>query len=788
MNSLSIYVEKWYIVGAVCTDNVPHPIELPNHDDRIWLYFYNDIANDAVYYGRANKKNAQNKENHYIDDVFAEIVDSNASFKKFGRNYPISEIFKYSGIFDDLKAAFGKWSHDTIIPLYVSFSQDISYGAQNIFKAELDKNDFVIKQFVGKIDFLALEWVRKKKNLKLPRDKHALVLRSTNENLHMSLFKTDGSIFLEEAKDCLKGYGSDVRRHAVIEDVIHQGNATFHFLTKDEDFIHEKNRMEEFVEDWILKLDHGRAGIPVRIPNISFSLAPNNKFTANLRRSSIDERTKAIIRVIIDYVKDFVKNKNGLGEYDLGAVVLLGNSFGNTQYLNELDNWLQISGEKMYSINEATLPDVVGVYSQIDPGYFSTAENIFAEQAGMERERQLQAEQEEKDRKLAAEAADKKRQTEAEKSQIEKKYKDAMEQAYGAESKRDYASMREFLSIALDAKPLDDTASKKLQQLNDMEMRESLKSDQYRAAINQADHAFDVGDLDLAYSFYTQALTIDSNSNHAKTRLEDVRKQKSDKNRSAEFLTKAEVFEGQKLYDKALTELKKAQLLNPLDNEIASKVAEIEETIKKRDDEIRSLKILLESSEEREDYFQAIEACERLMSLDSLNSSKWELKRDDLQSQKAQRDEKEAVLSECREKVNAAVFNENWEDVLQYSTKALTYSPKDEFFSGRLERAKKEIEKKKRGINSKTYRPVKDFTTTPKPKPKVNSPGGSVDPFFSSDAAKNTQKPVVNGDLFFAEGNKRSANKKNDDFFDTPSTKVQKVSNNQKNPKDDFDF
>lgn len=122
MNSLSIYVEKWYIVGAVCTDNVPHPIELPNHDDRIWLYFYNDIANDAVYYGRANKKNAQNKENHYIDDVFAEIVDSNASFKKFGRNYPLSEIFKYSGIFDDLKAAFGKWSHDTIIPLYVSFS------------------------------------------------------------------------------------------------------------------------------------------------------------------------------------------------------------------------------------------------------------------------------------------------------------------------------------------------------------------------------------------------------------------------------------------------------------------------------------------------------------------------------------------------------------------------------------------------------------------------------------------------------------------------------------------
>ena len=48
MTTLSIYVEKWYIVGAVCVDNVPHVIELPNKEDRIWLYFYEDVANDLV--------------------------------------------------------------------------------------------------------------------------------------------------------------------------------------------------------------------------------------------------------------------------------------------------------------------------------------------------------------------------------------------------------------------------------------------------------------------------------------------------------------------------------------------------------------------------------------------------------------------------------------------------------------------------------------------------------------------------------------------------------------------
>lgn len=143
MTSLSIYVEKWYIAGAVCTDNVPHVIELPNGEDRIWLYFFEDVANDAIYYGRSNKRNAQNKENHYIDDVFSKIVESDASFKKFGRNYPLAEIFKYSGIFEDLKSAFKKWSNDSMIPVYISFSQDISYNAQSIFKEELEKNDFM---------------------------------------------------------------------------------------------------------------------------------------------------------------------------------------------------------------------------------------------------------------------------------------------------------------------------------------------------------------------------------------------------------------------------------------------------------------------------------------------------------------------------------------------------------------------------------------------------------------------------------------------------------------------
>ena len=96
----------------------------------------------------------------------------------FGKNYPLAEIFKYSNILDDFRTAYSKWASDEKIPTYLSFSQDISYNAQSLFKEQLEKNGFVIKQYVGKIEFLAMEWLSRTNRLSLPKDKKALALKS----------------------------------------------------------------------------------------------------------------------------------------------------------------------------------------------------------------------------------------------------------------------------------------------------------------------------------------------------------------------------------------------------------------------------------------------------------------------------------------------------------------------------------------------------------------------------------------------------------------------------------
>ena len=56
MKTLSLYIDRWYIAAAVCYDNIPRRIDLPNREDRIWLYFYEDINNDRVIYIKSFSK------------------------------------------------------------------------------------------------------------------------------------------------------------------------------------------------------------------------------------------------------------------------------------------------------------------------------------------------------------------------------------------------------------------------------------------------------------------------------------------------------------------------------------------------------------------------------------------------------------------------------------------------------------------------------------------------------------------------------------------------------------
>ena len=269
MKSLALYIDKWYIVGAVNTDGITRLVNLPNHEDRIWLYFYEDVANDEISYGKGFQSKFRNNENHYYGDVFSLITQSSAKYTMFKRSQPMRGIFKSSKIFDDLRKDMDE---DGDIITYVSFSKDISLASRLLFLEELKAERFDVKESVARIGHLALEYASKKSGY--VEDGYYLVLNACNENLHYSLYQKTDDLFNREKEDVLIGMGTDVRSRALIEYVVDNINEREHFLKTVDERESEYLRMNQYVDDWLVRLSAAKGHIPIQLTNVTFSRDP----------------------------------------------------------------------------------------------------------------------------------------------------------------------------------------------------------------------------------------------------------------------------------------------------------------------------------------------------------------------------------------------------------------------------------------------------------------------------------------------------------------------------------
>lgn len=194
MKTLSLYIDRWYIAAAVCYDNIPRRIDLPNREDRIWLYFYEDINNDRVIYGKSYQKHYLDKELHYYGDIFSKVVKEDETFKRFGKDVSLKEIFKASDILEHLTRDFNE---NEKIDTYISFSVDVSYAAQKVFLDILEENNFVIKESVARISHLAVELSNKKGLL---NDSNCILVETAEKVDSTNVEKTDNTLKEESTK------------------------------------------------------------------------------------------------------------------------------------------------------------------------------------------------------------------------------------------------------------------------------------------------------------------------------------------------------------------------------------------------------------------------------------------------------------------------------------------------------------------------------------------------------------------------------------------------------------
>lgn len=665
MKSLALYIDKWYIVGAVNTDGITRLVNLPNRENRIWLYFYEDVANDEISYGKGFQSKFRNNEPHYYGDVFSLITKSSAKYTMFKRSQPMKGIFKSSKIFDDLRKDMDE---DGDITTYISFSKDISLASRLLFIDELKEERFVVQESVARICHLALEYAAKKSNY--TEDGYYLVLNACNENLHYALYQKTEDLFNREKEDVLEGLGTDVRSRALIEHVVDNINDREHFLKTRKERESEYLRMNQFVDDWLVKLSSARSFIPVQLTNVTFSRDPFKDYSVQVKKTKIDERTDKIVKDIINVIVRFVKDAD-VSHEQIKGILFLGNTFTNVQFKKELCSYYNLDNSKIVSYKDSDLSSLVSAYTFIDCSQFSATQNAMRGNAEAELRRIKNAEEEAAAMKRAQEEADAKATIEKEATEAERKFKDAMDMGYDAEREHDYDKMEEFFNIALTLRPDDDEAKQKHEEALRKKAELSVKQNHYKEKIQQAKAAYDENDYETAKFKAEEALSFMSDSKEALRIKEDsIRRIKSQKELER-FLDRADLFIAQKAYSEASQELQKAKLLDVDYKEIIDREARIKKEQQATNIKVEELCNHLNSALNEGRFDDAITFCNELIEVDFTNSRKWSARISDINIKKERVAEEQKRWEKLVGDIDSAQWSEEWSRIISLCKEAL---------------------------------------------------------------------------------------------------------------------
>jgi len=713
MKALTLYIDKWYIIGAVCTDGVPRLITLSNHEDRFWLFFYEDTYNNSIVYGKDNQSHYRNGEAHYIGDVFSLITDPDRRFSRYnGRGEELKTIFQASGIFDTLRSAVDAEGE---IETYISFSPDISGPARLVFFEELKSNGFNVIGSQARIGFLALEHNRRHE--KLQDDGYYLVLNACNENLHYILYKREDNKFKMFSENVLVGMGMDLRGRALVESIVDSINNRTHFLSTKEEVEREYLRMEQFVQNWFVKIANAKPYVPITIPNVSFANQPANTYQVSIIRNKLDERTSVIVSNIIKVVADFTKS-SGVRNDEIKGLVFIGNTFTNSQFERAIREKFYVAEDNVIRHKESDLPNIVGVYPLLgdlhESDWQKTAEKDLGEiqiRAAFDKERELledliNSRSWEDARahldKMSNLYLDYSSELSGYKTVIDRgivedgnksarQYDDAMQKVYDFEKNQDYAQMSDWADIALQHRPSDKEATQKKTDAVRLLSEQKVREEQYRAIIGRAQKSLKDGQWQDALSQSDAALNLRPTSVEAKRIYNEAKKHIEAAKEIDKYINRADLFFAQKAFDEALRELAKVQSLDPENVEAAQRIKEIEDIRKEHTQKLASLVKQYEKAKSALNYDTAIEICEKLTEIDTLNQRKWSAETEKLKADRDKALEAQKRFEDLKKKAMDADFREDWSSFINFASEAIAIHPNEEL-SKRIERAKQKLE------------------------------------------------------------------------------------------------
>lgn len=805
MKSLSLYVDKWFITVAINFDGNVIPLSLPNGEDRIWLYFHEDIANSRIEYGKAFENNYRDKQPHYFGDIFNLIEEGDHHFTRYERRREeMREIFKVAGIFNHLHQAVGE---EDSVKTYISFSSDIPDVARLRFIEELEEANFKVIESVARISHLALEEC-KKRNVFTALGTY-LVLVATNDNFHFALYENKGNIFLRKNEGSLVGLGLDVRRRALVEIIVENINKNTKLLKSREEFDQECVRQDRFATTWLEKIAKSRPYMPVAFDGITFAVAPNNPAIVQVLPTALDSRTTGIVEEMVRKIADFVKD-NQLQPHEIEGIVFIGNTFTNQTFARAINNRFIVDDDKIVIYREEELPKVVSVYSQIDCNQFKGATEKFKIDAEAQEILKKQAKEEEEKRQKAEEDARRQQAIIDSQKKAERDYNNAIENIEHHESDHNYGEMLDWAEIALKIHPDDEFAKEKAALARQLLAEQKAANKQFNIVLQRAKTAFSEERWSDAISQCEIALELRPDSEDVFNLKTEARRRMEVKEMVQKLLNRADFFFAKNLYSEALQEVSKILSLDPTNRaakEIERKISDIQS---RHQENINNLIVKLNEAEQENDFVSAISICDSLIEEDSVNICKWTSKKERLISKQKEIEEKKRKLDELKKDIHKAHFDEDWvrlkllcenylniesdQDVFQFLSKAkkrleeiLVKESKEKalaninglILDGRFNEAQKELDRFAQNYPSEQST-VKDL------RKKLFS----LDPDFAGIANQNPPRKPIG---FGSSNSTLESDGGDDDFFGTPKktspsrkAATQKRDQGNQIKKDDF--
>lgn len=655
MKSLTLYIDKWYIVGAVCTDGVYRLVNLPNHEDRIWLYFFEDVVNDEIIYSKGNRSGYCNNELHYYGDVFSSITSSSSTFTMFKHPQPMREIFKSAKIFSDLR---NDLEEDGVIETYISFSKDVPVDARLYFIQDLQSENFHVQESVARIGHLALEFSAKRKNFE--SDGYYIVLDACNENLHYSLYQKSEDVFIRVSEDVLVGLGTDVRSRALIEHVVDTINGNEHFLKDEKEREFEYYRMTQFVDDWLVKLSTARTAMPIQLTGITLSKDNYREYSVRVQKSKIDTRTELIVKNIVDVIVRFVKDLK-VGHDQVKGVVMLGDTFLNSQFKIEMSSHYNLNENQFFLYKDVDLASLVSSYSFVDCEQFSAETTMLRNNAEAEILRKRNAEAEAAEKKKAQAEAEKKAEVERIASESQRKFKEAMDRGYDSESKHDYDNMSEYFKIAVDFCPTDEEAKAKYNEALQLKAKQTVLMENYKQKIQQAKKALEDDDWEKAKQCAEEALGYSPESNEALHIKDEASRHIKHSKELERYLDRADLFIAKKAYEEALQELGKAKLLDVDGAEISEREVRIQREQTLQTSKINTLVGSLNDLISQGKFEESVIVCNELLETDFSQTKKWMAKLSEISILQERAQTSRLKWNAIQKDIDSAQITEDWQ-------------------------------------------------------------------------------------------------------------------------------